>query len=46
MESGDYARSVYLAHKVAKALDTSVERLWGGETWKGAPHTVGAPWQS
>jgi putative transcriptional regulator len=29
MESGDYAPSVYLALKVAKALDTSVEQLWG-----------------
>jgi putative transcriptional regulator len=32
MESGDYAPSVYLALKVAKALDTSVERLWGPGT--------------
>lgn len=28
METGDYAPSVYLALKVAKALDTTVERLW------------------
>ncbi|SNY15373.1 putative transcriptional regulator [Paractinoplanes atraurantiacus] len=31
METGDYAPSVYLALKVAKALNTSVERLWGEE---------------
>jgi putative transcriptional regulator len=29
METGDYAPSVYLALKVAKLLDTSVEALWG-----------------
>jgi putative transcriptional regulator len=29
METGDYAPSVYLAIKVARALDTTVERLWG-----------------
>jgi putative transcriptional regulator len=29
MESGDYAPSVYLALKVARALDTTVEDLWG-----------------
>jgi putative transcriptional regulator len=28
METGDYAPSVYLAIKVARALDTTVERLW------------------
>ncbi|MEV4346208.1 helix-turn-helix transcriptional regulator [Actinoplanes sp. NPDC049596] len=31
METGDYAPSVYLALKVAKALSTSVERLWDEE---------------
>ncbi|XVU24026.1 helix-turn-helix transcriptional regulator [Actinoplanes sp. CA-054009] len=31
MEAGDYAPSVYLALKVAKALHTSVERLWDEE---------------
>ena len=31
METGDYAPSVYLALKVAKALNTSVERLWDTE---------------
>ncbi|XVV11379.1 helix-turn-helix transcriptional regulator [Actinoplanes sp. CA-131856] len=31
METGDYAPSVYLALKVAKALNTSVERLWDEE---------------
>lgn len=29
METGDYAPSVYLALKVAGALETSVEALWG-----------------
>ena len=29
METCDYAPSVYLAVKVAQALGTSVERLWG-----------------
>ena len=29
MESEDYAPSVFLALKVAAALDTSVETLWG-----------------
>ncbi|HWS31752.1 MAG TPA: helix-turn-helix transcriptional regulator [Actinoplanes sp.] len=29
MESGDYAPSVYLAIKVARALNTTVEELWG-----------------
>ena len=28
-ETGDYAPSVYLALKVAGALETSVEALWG-----------------
>jgi putative transcriptional regulator len=28
METGDYAPSVYLAIKVARALDVSVESLW------------------
>jgi putative transcriptional regulator len=28
METGDYAPSVYLAIKVARALDTTVESLW------------------
>ncbi len=28
VEAGDYAPSVYLAIKVAKALNTSVESLW------------------
>jgi putative transcriptional regulator len=31
METGDYAPSVYLALKVARALNTSVERLWAEE---------------
>lgn len=30
MESGDYAPSVYLAIKVARALGTTVEALWDG----------------
>jgi len=30
METGDYAPSVYLAIKIAKALDTTVEELWSG----------------
>ncbi|WP_430783785.1 helix-turn-helix transcriptional regulator [Actinoplanes sp. G11-F43] len=29
MESGDYAPSVHLAIKVARALGTTVEALWG-----------------
>ena len=29
METGDYAPSVFLALKVARTLDTSVEALWG-----------------
>ncbi len=29
METGDYAPSVYLALKVARALGTTVEALWG-----------------
>jgi putative transcriptional regulator len=29
METGDYAPSVYLALKIAGALDTTVENLWG-----------------
>jgi putative transcriptional regulator len=29
METGDYAPSVYLAIKVARALSTTVELLWG-----------------
>ncbi|MBE1490454.1 helix-turn-helix transcriptional regulator [Plantactinospora soyae] len=29
METGDYAPSVYLAIKIARALETSVEALWG-----------------
>jgi putative transcriptional regulator len=29
MESGDYAPSVHLAVKVARALGTTVEELWG-----------------
>ena len=29
METGDYAPSVYLALKVARVLDTTVECLWG-----------------
>ncbi|GIF18381.1 putative transcriptional regulator [Actinoplanes tereljensis] len=32
METGDYAPSVYLAIKVARALGVSVEDLWGTET--------------
>ena len=31
METGDYAPSVYLAIKIARALDTTVERLWADE---------------
>jgi len=31
METGDYAPSVYLALRVARALDASVEDLWGTE---------------
>lgn len=29
METGDYAPSVYLAIKVARALNVTVEDLWG-----------------
>jgi putative transcriptional regulator len=29
MEAGDYAPSVYLAIRVARALGTTVEDLWG-----------------
>jgi putative transcriptional regulator len=29
METGDYAPSVYLAVKIARALGASVEALWG-----------------
>lgn len=29
METGDYAPSVYLAVKVARVLDATVEELWG-----------------
>ncbi len=29
LESGDYAPSVYLALAVARALDSTVEALWG-----------------
>jgi putative transcriptional regulator len=29
METGDYAPSVYLALKVARALESTVEELWG-----------------
>ncbi|MET8150319.1 helix-turn-helix transcriptional regulator [Actinoplanes sp. NPDC049668] len=32
METGDYAPSVYLAIKVARALGTTVEHLWGPST--------------
>ena len=28
METGDYAPSVYLAIKIARVLDTTVESLW------------------
>jgi putative transcriptional regulator len=31
METGDYAPSVYLAIKVARALRVTVEDLWGPE---------------
>jgi putative transcriptional regulator len=31
LETGDYAPSVYLALRVAKVLETSVEQLWGSE---------------
>lgn len=31
LETGDYAPSVYLALRVAKALETTVEQLWGAE---------------
>jgi putative transcriptional regulator len=31
METGDYAPSVYLAIKIAKALQASVEKLWDQE---------------
>ncbi len=29
METGDYAPSVYLAIKIAEALNSTVETLWG-----------------
>ncbi len=29
METGDYAPSVYLALRIARVLDTTVEELWG-----------------
>ncbi|GAA0275258.1 hypothetical protein GCM10009539_73800 [Cryptosporangium japonicum] len=29
METGDYAPSVYLALRIARTLDTTVEALWG-----------------
>ncbi|MFC6021154.1 helix-turn-helix transcriptional regulator [Plantactinospora solaniradicis] len=29
METGDYAPSVYLAIRIARTLETSVEALWG-----------------
>jgi putative transcriptional regulator len=32
METGDYAPSVYLAVKIARALGTKVEDLWGPST--------------
>jgi putative transcriptional regulator len=32
METGDYAPSVYLAIKIARALGTTVEELWGPST--------------
>jgi putative transcriptional regulator len=32
METGDYAPSVYLAVKTARALGVTVEALWGGDT--------------
>lgn len=32
METGDYAPSVYLAIKIARALGVTVEELWGSET--------------
>jgi putative transcriptional regulator len=32
METGDYAPSVYLAIKVARALGVTVESLWGPTT--------------
>jgi len=31
LETGDYAPSVYLALRVARTLDSTVEALWGGE---------------
>jgi putative transcriptional regulator len=31
METGDYAPSVYLAIRIARALGASVESLWGDE---------------
>ncbi|WP_127506671.1 helix-turn-helix transcriptional regulator [Actinoplanes solisilvae] len=31
METGDYAPSVYLALKVAKALNATVEQLWDAD---------------
>jgi putative transcriptional regulator len=30
METGDYAPSVFLAIKIARALGTTVEQLWAG----------------
>ncbi|WP_312034279.1 helix-turn-helix transcriptional regulator [Actinoplanes sp. TBRC 11911] len=32
METGDYAPSVYLALKVARALEVTVETLWGEDS--------------
>ena len=32
METGDYAPSVFLAIKVARALGVTVEALWGDES--------------
>jgi putative transcriptional regulator len=32
METGDYAPSVYLAIKIARALSVTVEGIWGAET--------------
>lgn len=36
MERGDYAPSVYLALRVARALDTTVELLWAEDPDQGA----------
>ncbi|UQU62721.1 helix-turn-helix transcriptional regulator [Couchioplanes caeruleus] len=41
METGDYAPSVYLAIKVAKALRSSVEALW--DTPRDAPAPAETP---